>query len=315
MNRRDFVSRVALGAAAACTTLAKTSTVEASGRLNLRFVGMMGFVERTDHSLLVATPGDSHHQVAHIPFLMAKAGTRVASALGMSPVPGVVPAAFDTELVGSRPADFVYLSLANTALDVVSGSGPEVAHEATHLAHLHDIAPGKRVRGNLERWALATVSLRGGHLTNSAAHPDAGKWWSFGSHRQRVTDAVNYRNAASQPTTLRLTRANDARHITIESGESADLWMISAAEFRDRLNDPTELVHSQLLFDYLVDATPVVPQCPDATGREVPPSRLPFSRATTASLRSAGHEAAFPPYTDLCIMADILLGGGGDGKK
>ena len=62
------------------------------------------------------------------------------------------------------------------------------------MAHLHDIAPGKRLRGNVEKWASSTISLRGGKIENSAAHPDAGKVWSFGSYRQRLTDAVNYRN-------------------------------------------------------------------------------------------------------------------------
>ena len=58
MNRRDFVSRVALGAAAACTALPRSSEASApAGQLRMRFVGMMAFIERNDHSFLVATPG------------------------------------------------------------------------------------------------------------------------------------------------------------------------------------------------------------------------------------------------------------------
>lgn len=307
MDRRDFVSRVTLGAATVCTAISRTSVVQASGQFNLRFIGMMGFVERRDGSFLVATPGESHHHVAHIPFLMARAGTRVASALGMTPVTGVIPAAFDTELVGTNPAGFVYRSLANTAIDVVSGTEDAVVNEATQMAHMHDIAPGKRVRGNLEKWALSTVSLRGGRLVNSAAHPDAGKVWSFGAHHQQVTDAVNYRNAGGASATLRLTSVSDVRQVTIEAGESSELWVISSAELKDRMNDPTELVHSQLMFDYLVDATPVVPHCYGATGREVPASRIPFSRGNSAGIGVVGREAVIPPLTDLCILCDILL--------
>ena len=57
MNRRDFVSRVALGATAACTVFPRGSqAAPSSGNLRMRFVGMMAFIERNDHSFLVATP-------------------------------------------------------------------------------------------------------------------------------------------------------------------------------------------------------------------------------------------------------------------
>ena len=55
--------------------------------------------------------------MTHVPFLMARAGSPIAKAFGMMPAPGVVPAAFDTELIGTQPADFVYRSLDNTSLD------------------------------------------------------------------------------------------------------------------------------------------------------------------------------------------------------
>jgi hypothetical protein len=307
MNRRDFVSRVTLGAAAACTTLGKASPAAAqSGRANLRFIGMMGFVERSDRSFLVATPGAAHHQMVHVPFLMARAGSRAAQALGMTPVAGVVPAAFDMQLVGTRPDDFVYRSLANTAIDVVSGADDAVTNAATQMAHLAEIAPGKRVRGNLEKWASATVSLRGGRIENSSAHPDAGKVWSFGSYRQPLTDAVNYANSDGRATTVRLTAANEAATLTFEAGEAAELWIISAADPGDRQNVPTRLVHSELLFEYLVDAPPVLAECAEATGREVPPTALPFVRPTSASAGLIAGSTA-PPLTDFCYIADFLL--------
>ena len=312
MNRRDFVSRVVLGAAAACTTIGKTSlaAAPASGNLNVRFIGMMGFVERRDRSFLVATPGQTHHHLTHVPFLMARAGSPIARALGMTPASGVIPESFDTELVGSRPGDFVYRSLANTAIEIVSGASDAVANNATEMAQLQDIAPGKRVRGNIEKWAGATVSLRGGRIQNSSAHPDAGRLWSFGSYRQRLTDAVNYRNAEGASTTVRLTSATDATSVTIAAGEAAELWVISAADLSDRMNDPTRLVHSQLVFDYLVDAAPVLAECPEATGREVPPTTLPFVKPTSASNGLIASESAMPPYSEFCFIACVLLGDG-----
>ena len=310
MNRRDFVSRVALGAAVACTNLTRAaSAAPADSGFRFRFVGMMAFVERKDGSFLVATPGQSHHHMTHVPFLMARAGSELARALNMTAVPGVVPAAFDLELEGTQPSQFVYRSLENTTLEIVNGAEDRVANRASQMAHLADIAPGKRARGNLEKWASSTVSLRGGQIENSAAHPDAGKLWSFGAHRQLLTDAVNYRSSHNSGTTLRLTSGIDARTITIEPRQSADLWLFSTTAFDDRMNNPTKLIHSQLLFEFLVGAAPVLAECPEATGREVPATAMPFVRATSASSGIIGSEAAMPPFTDLCFIADLLLGG------
>lgn len=309
MNRRDFVSRVTLGAAAACTNLGSSAhAAPASGPFTLRFIGMMGFVERTDRSFLVATPGQSHHMV-HVPFLMARANSPTAHALGMKPAMGVIPSAFDTALEHSRPGHFVYRSLANTAIEVISGTAEAVTNEATEMAQLREIAPGKRVRGNLEKWASCTVSLRGGRIENSSAHPDAGKVWSFGGYRQRLTDAVNYRTESHETTTLRLTSGTDVSRVNIGTGEAAELWVISSAEMSDRMNNPTQLVHSQLLFEYLVDATPIMAECAEATGREVPPTALPFVNPTSASMGVTAGETMVPPFTDLCYIASVLLGG------
>ena len=310
MNRRNFVSRVVLGgAAAACTNFSGSAyAAPTPGSFKMRFIGLMGFIERKDRSFLVATPGDDHHHAIHVPFLMARRNSPLARALEMTPVSGVVPAAFDTELEGTQPADFVYRSLANTSIEVLSGTSDRVVNEASQMAHLHQIAPGKRLRGNLEKWATSTISLRGGKIENSSAHPDAGKVWSFGDHQQRLTDAVNYRNLPGLSTTLRLTSGADVQTVTIEAGQASELWMISSAAIDSRMNDPMALVHSEVLFNFLVDAKPVIAKCAEATGREVPATALPFVKPTSASAGLVASEAALPPFTDLCFVVDVLLG-------
>ena len=76
----------------------------AGNQVNVRFVGMMTFVERADRSFLVATPGQhALHHMMHTPFLMARAGSPIAKAFGMKPAAGVVPAAFDTSLDRHQP--------------------------------------------------------------------------------------------------------------------------------------------------------------------------------------------------------------------
>ena len=308
MNRRAFVSRVTLGGVAvACTALRPSEASAAAGQFRMRFVGMMGFIERADHSFLVATPGQLTHHLTHVPFLMAKAGSPIAKALGMAPARGVVPAAFDTEFVGSNPAEYVYRNLANTSIEIVSG-GDAVDNQATEMAQLQKIAPGKRVRGNIERWALTTVSLRGGRLNDSAAHPDAHKVWSFGDYRQRLTDAVNYTNRQGAGTTIRLTSGTDVRSYTIAPGETCDLSMISAAAFDNRMNDPMRLVHSEVVFEFLVDAKPVLAECAEATGREVPASELPYVVPTSASGGIVASGSTFPPATEFCFITAILFG-------
>jgi hypothetical protein len=309
MNRRDFVSRVALGAAAACTKFSRAEAATPNAGLKVRFVGMMTFVERTDRSFLVATPGQhGMHHMVHVPFLMARANTPIAEALGMMPAARVIPAAFDTELIGARPADFVYRNLENTAVDIVGGTHAAVTNHASQMAHLHKIAPGKRVRGNLEKWATNTVSLRGGRIENSAAHPDAGKMWRFGSYQQQLTDAVNYFNAEGQ-TSIRLTSATEAASFEVGSDDNAELWLISAAVPESRDGNPSRLIHSELVFEYLVDAKSVLAECDDATGREVPATELPFTKPSHAGIGTVTATAAFPPMTELCYIADLLLGG------
>jgi hypothetical protein len=307
MNRRQFVSRVSLGAAAACTTFASPSfAAPPTGNVTLRFVGMMGFIERQDRSFLVATPGQ-HHHMTHVPFLMARAGSSIARALQFTSISGVIPEAFDNALTGTRPEDFVFRSLSNTSLDVISGTREAVSNEATQLAQMDRIAPGKRVRGNVEKWATSTVSLRGGRLENSAAHPDAGRDWTFGSFTQKLTDAVNYKSEAGESTTIRLTSARDAQTHVIPQGDQEDLWIFSAAALEARGSSPTRIEHSDLVFEYLVDAKTVIAECPSATGRTVPPTEVPFVGPTSASTGIVASALA-PPDSWLCWMAYFGFG-------
>lgn len=308
MNRRDFVSRVALGSAVACTELVRPAAAAAASRpATVRFLGMMTFVERTDRSFLVATPGQhASHHLTHVPFLMARKGSAVAQALGMAPALGVVPEAFDTQLIGTNPEDFVYRNLDNTAIEILAGPGEAVQNTTTQMAMLQNIAPGKRVRGNLEKWASTTVALRGGRLEDSAGHPDAGKVWSFGTYKQRITDAINFR--CENGFSIRLTSGTDVRTFKTSPSTSADLWLISAAVPDARMGNPTDLEHSEVLFDYLVDASAPHARCEDAVGREVPKTELPFVRPTSAALGMAASGTAFPPMMEICILAGILLG-------
>jgi hypothetical protein len=302
MNRRQFVSRVSLGAAAACTTIARPSIAAgATGQATVRFVGMMGFIERQDRSYLVATPGQ-HHHMNHVPFLMARKGSPIAKALQFAPQPTVIPEAFDTTLAGTRPEDFVFRSLNNTSLDIVTGTRDVVTNDATQLAQMNQIAPGKRVRGNVAQWASSTISLRGGRLENSAAHPDAGRVWSFAGYTQRLTDAVNFKSEPGAATTIRLTTARDAMTHVIPDGHQEDLWVFSAAAMDAGGGSPTRIVHSDLVFDYLVDATPVIAECPTATGRTIPETEVPFVEASSASLGIVASRMS-PPDTWLCWMA------------
>jgi hypothetical protein len=311
MNRRSFVSRVTLGGvAAACTGFGKSAQAANTVKpVNVRFVGMMTFLERGDRSFLVATPGQhAMHHMMHAPFLMARAGSPIAKAFGMKPAAGVIPAAFDTALIGTNPSEFVYRNLSNTSLDITSGTSEAVDNRADEMALMNRIAPSKRVRGNIEKWASSTVSLRGGRIENSEGHPDAHKVWTFGSYQQRLTDAVNY--IGDGTTTIRLTSAVEAVTFTGEASGANQLWVISAAMPGESAGEPTMLEHSEVLFDYLVDATPVVATCPDATGRIVPPTELPFAPATSASNGIIAGAAAVPPWMEICFVACILLGDG-----
>ena len=295
-------------AATAIAVASPSARTRSDSAFTLRFVGMMGFVQRTDGSFLVATPGNTGHaHLTHQPFLMARAGSRVAQALNMAPARGVVPGAFDMRLANARPEGFVYRCLDNTAIDVVSGSDPAVTNGSTQMAQLDTIAPGSRVRGNIEQWATSRVSLRGGRLEDSSAHPDAGRVWSFGGYQQRLTDAVNFEAATG--TEIRLTAGAEARSFTAGAGSGEELWVISAAQARE-VDTPTRLEHSVAAFDYLAEATPVIAECAEARGREVPLTELPCTHPTSAALGLAAGGRTWPPYSELCFILMI-----GKGKK
>ncbi len=309
MNRRQFVSRVSMSAAATAVAVASPSAnTRPSSAFTLRFVGMMGFIERSDGSFLVATPGNTAHaHVSHQPFLMARAGSGVGQALGLAPAHGVVPGAFDMRLAEAQPGGFVYRCLDHTSLDVVTGAGPAVTNASTQMAQLTRIVPGSRVRGNIEQWATSRVSLRGGRIEDASAHPDAGRVWSFGGYQQRLTDAVNFDATAGAE--IRLTAGTEARTFTAGAEAGEELWVISAAQARE-VNTPTRLEHSVAAFDYLAEATPLIAECAEARGREVPPTELPCSHPTSAALGLAAGGRAWPPYSELCYIVQIMIGRG-----
>jgi hypothetical protein len=301
VNRRHFLGQVAFGSAVLASHVRTPLTAaERSGGLTVRFVGMMGVVERTDRSLMVALPGHPRmDHYSHASFLMARRGSAIASALGLIPMPGVVAGAFDQELANSRPEDFAFRCLDHTDLEIASaqtGMVP-VDNQATQLAQMDRIAPGKRLRGNLRQWSHASVSLQGGRLVDAAAHPDAGKVWTFGSYSQRLTDAVSYHSADAR---IRLGCGSEVRSFS-NGRQPADLWVVSAAAAGAEASDPKTLEHGALVFEYLSDATPVTAYCAEAEGRSVS-TELPCASPRIAS-RSGGAAREMPPYTELCWMA------------
>jgi hypothetical protein len=270
-------------------------TAQARAGLRLKFVGMMGYVTRSDGSVLVALPG-SHRMghYAHVPFLMARAGTPIARALGLTNMPGVVAGAFDVSVPDD--ASFVFRCLDGADIDVVAEAGGAVDHRADQIAQMQTIAPGKRLRANLRRWTQATVTLEGGTLDNSAAHPDAGKVWSFGAHRQRLTDATVHRSMAAA------VRLHSGAHVLtyMASGDSiSELWVVSAAAPTTQVPNPKRLEHAHLLFEYFSDADAIVPTCEDAVGRVTYPTELPCGGSSVAALGGGAARTA-PPYTELC---------------
>jgi hypothetical protein len=109
-------------------------------------------------------------------------------------------------------------------------------------------------------------------------------------------------------TRLRLTSGADVQNLTIDSAEPGELWMISSAAIDQRMNNAMMLVHSELLFEFLVGAIPVLAECPAATGRQVPKTELPFTAPTAASMRGIRTAMEMPPLVEMCFIADILLG-------
>ena len=297
MNRRHFLGQFVLGSAAVSTLGHSTLAARAAaGGLTINFVGMMGYVSRNDGSMLVAMPG--HHpsgHYGHVPFLMARSGTAVASALGLTAMPGVHPGAFDQRLADAPAGSFVFRCLEGCDIEIETGTGAAVENRATQLAQMYAIANGKRLRNDLRRWSNATVTLRGGRLDNSAAHPDAGKVWSFGSHQQQLTDATLF-NASSA--IVRLAVGTSVFTYATDAQGAGELWVVSSAGPRSDVPDPKRLEHGALLFAYFADADPVVATCEQAEGRLTIATDLPCA-ATSASARGGAARIA-PPYVELC---------------
>jgi hypothetical protein len=178
-------------------------------------------------------------------------------------------------------------------MEISTGRADAVGNRATHLAQMYTITKGRRLRNDIQRWSQSTVTLRGGHLDNSAAHPDAGKIWSFGSHQQRLTDATLF---TAPEATLRLTAGS--RVATYEAAGD-ELWVVSSAGPQTTAGDPRRLEHGVILFSYLADAEPVTATCEQAEGRITLASELPCASAALAS-RVGGVSKIAPPYAELC---------------
>ena len=297
MNRRHFLGQVLLGSAAVSSLHRATLGAQQPGvGLSVNFVGMMYYATRSDRSLLVALPGlDRMGHYPHVTFLMARSGSAIAQALGLLPMPGVVAGAFDNRLTDAPTGGFVYRCLDGIDLEIDSG-GSAVDHRATHLARMDRIAPGKRLRGDLRRWSNSTIQVRGGRLDNAAAHPDAGKIWSFGNHAQPLTDATLYRSGAA---TVRLSAGSSVDSFSTYGDHTAELWVVSAAGPRSDAPNPKRLEHSHLLFEFLSDAEPIIPTCAAAEGRITLPTELPCTSTAVASTRG-GFTGVAPPHMDLC---------------
>jgi hypothetical protein len=228
---------------------------------------------------------------------MARSGSAIAGALAMTPMPGVAAGAFDMSLVDAPSDAFVYRCLDGCDLEIASASNAiAVDNRATQVAQMQAIAPGKRLRSNLRRWAQATVTVQGGSLDNSAAHPDAGKIWSFGRYRQALTDATLYR---SHSASVRLMVGAEVLRFDAPATADAQLWVVSAAGPRTEPPNPKRLEHGRILFEYFADATAVVPTCEEAEGRITLATELPCATPSIAS-RHGGVAVMAPPYTEFC---------------
>ena len=101
------------------------------------------------------------------------------------------------------------------------------------------------------------------------------------------------------------------KSLTLDAGQQEELWVISAVQpSMIEASNPTMIEHSALLFEFMVDAPSVIATCPDATGREVPATELPYLNPTSASNGIVASETNMPPFTELCFLAAWLLGTG-----
>ena len=166
------------------------------------------------------------------------------------------------------------------------------------------IAPGKRVRGNIEKWASATVSLRGGRIENSA-----------GASRRRQGVVVRRLPAAPDrrrqlqrrrggATTIRLTSANDARSFTVAGGCSAETLGDSAPRHRRSRRQPDD-ARAQRAVVRLSRWTPRRSwrRVPTRPGGSAGDGAARMCSPTSASLRDSGRRKRVSAMTDLCFIA------------
>ena len=180
--------------------------------------------------------------------------------------------------------------------------------------------PRRRARARAARAAAATCAGSSARSTACArsrrpTRCSAPAARGSGSSRPRSTTCRSRRSSTAGARGARAHRrdAGDtsaAEAVTFRgvASDANELWVISAAMPGESAGEPTMLEHSGVLFDYLVDATPVVATCPDATGRIAPATELPFAPATSASNGIIASSAAVPPWSEICFVAAILFG-------
>lgn len=300
MNRRAFVGSLATAATALAWRAHPRAHRVDKPNVVIHFVGMFGFIRRSDGSLIAATPGPSSmSHVEHASFVMARKGSAAASVFALSPYPGVVPAAFDPRL--QNGTDFVFACTRNMALEVSRAPHATVVDVPGELAQMRRISPGKNVRGDVMKWAEMTFALQDGQLINETVHPDADKRWQFGTHTQLLTDAVRYESSNAN---LRVLRGTEVRTIHPTTAEPLEFWVVSAPRVTagGRASDPTKLTHGAALFEFLVDAEPIIGVCPEARGGAVRESNVPCNEPRMASTGGV----AMPPtpfWPEFCYMA------------
>ena len=118
----------------------------------------------------------------------------------------------------------------------------------------------------------------------------------WGRHAQFLTDAVRYESPNG---TVRFVRGTEVKEVSSNGLEPTEFWLVSTPRQHPVDADPTKLTHSVALFDFLVDATPVIGECPEATGSHTRETALPCSAPQMASLGSIV-AAPFPWFPEFC---------------
>ena len=212
------------------------------------------------------------------------------------------------------PTDFVYRYLDNTSLEIVSGTS-----DARHQPGHRDGADAERSR----RASACAATSRSGRRPpcrfaaagsrTPPAHPDAGKVWSFGSYQPAADRCRELHERRRRRTTIRLTSAADAQDVHgRRPGETADLWVIQRGDAGRAQRQPDAgSSTARCCSTTSWTPQPVVAECPEATGREVPATELPFVQPDQRQhAASSASGATYPPLTDFCFIAALLFGSG-----